>query len=102
MKNTANTTRYAWLIYRGDKKRQTAKGRIVNAIMKAGNLPMNYHQIGKSTGLTVNTITRAIVDLRDEDVIQFEVKKNKLTGYPCMHYSVKTQKEEKAQKGLFE
>lgn len=86
MDNSGDTRGLAWQEYRDGKKRETAKGRIVNALVNCNNTPTNYHQLGKLTGLSVNVITRAIYDLRGEGILSHIVKVNTYSGNMARHY----------------
>lgn len=86
MKYSDNTRGLAWDVYRSDKKRETSKGKVVNALIANGNTPTNYQQLCRLTGLTINVITRAIFDLRDEGILSHIVKVNPLSGNKARHY----------------
>ncbi|MEL4306730.1 hypothetical protein [Joostella sp. CR20] len=81
MATQRNTKSLAWQYYRASSKRNTSKGKVVQALIQNNNIPLNNRSLVEVTGLEMGTITRAVYDLLNESVIIQIVKPSIQTGY---------------------
>lgn len=75
-----NTKSLAWQDYRTSKKRNTSKGKVINALIDNNNEPLNNRSLVEVTGLEMGNITRAVHDLTKEGVLLQVVKPSIQTG----------------------
>ncbi|EIJ37779.1 hypothetical protein JoomaDRAFT_0745 [Galbibacter orientalis DSM 19592] len=89
MATQRNTKSLAWKQYVASKKRKTAKGKIIQALIQNNNMPLNNRSFSAITGMEMGSVTRAVYDLLNEGVLSFVIKPSIQTGYKVKYCYIK-------------